>query len=162
VGDVPHGFTLFPLSSSLLLVSTAQQDAERARFIVEKAHQDRLSIVIRAEGEARSAEMIGKAIASNPGFVQLRRIDAAKDIAHTVAKSNNTVYLSADSLLLNMLEDGACAVQGLRVWPRLCFAPAHCPAFPPFIAPSAARCLCMLVTCRHHRVSGQRQQEVML
>ncbi len=74
---------------------------------MEKAHQDRLSIVIRAEGEARSAEMIGKAIASNPGFVQLRRIDAAKDIAHTIAKSHNTVYLSADSLLLNMLEDGA-------------------------------------------------------
>jgi prohibitin 2 len=83
----------------------AQQEAERARFIVEKAHQDRLSIVIRAEGEARSAEMIGKAIASNPGFVQLRRIDAAKDIANTISKSSNTVYLSADSLLLNMMQD---------------------------------------------------------
>ena len=86
---------------------TAQQEAERARFIVEKAHQDRLSIVIRAEGEARSAEMIGKAIASNPGFVQLRKIDAAKDIANTISKSVNTVYLSADSLLLNMLEDSS-------------------------------------------------------
>ena len=88
----------------------AQQEAERARFIVEKAHQDRLSIVIRAEGEARSAEMIGKAIASNPGFVQLRRIDAAKDIANTISKSYNTVYLNADSLLLNMLNDSSIAL----------------------------------------------------
>jgi hypothetical protein len=90
-------------------VAAAQQDAERARFIVEKAHQDRLSIVIRAEGEARSAEMIGKAIASNPGFVQLRRIDAAKDIATTVARSANTVYLNSDSLLLNLMDTSKTA-----------------------------------------------------
>jgi len=83
----------------------AQQEAERARFVVEKAKQDRLGIVIKAEGEARSAELIGRAIADNPGFVQLRRIDAAKDIASTIAKSSNTVYLSADSLLLNLLSD---------------------------------------------------------
>ncbi len=85
----------------------AQQEAERARFIVEKAKQDRLGIVIKAEGEARSAELIGRAIAGNPGFVQLRRIDAAKDIATTVSKSANTVYLSADSLLLNLLTDSS-------------------------------------------------------
>lgn len=83
----------------------AQQEAERARFIVEKAKQDRQGIVIKAEGEARSAELIGRAIAGNPGFVQLRRIDAAKEIATTVSKSANTVYLSADSLLLNLLND---------------------------------------------------------
>ena len=73
--------------------------------MVEKAKQDRLGIVIKAEGEARSAELIGRAIADNPGFVQLRKIDAAKDIANTVSKSANTVYLSADALLLNLLGD---------------------------------------------------------
>lgn len=83
----------------------AQQEAERARFVVEKAKQDRLGIVIKAEGEARSAELIGRAISDNPGFVQLRRIDAAKDIANTISKSSNTVYLSADALLLNLLGD---------------------------------------------------------
>lgn len=61
--------------------------------------------MIKAEGEARSAELIGKAISDNPGFVQLRKIDAARDIATTVAKSSNTVYLSADALLLNLLKD---------------------------------------------------------
>lgn len=48
--------------------------------------------------------MIGKAIASNPGFVQLRRIDAAKDIAHTVASSANQVFLPSDALLLNLTQ----------------------------------------------------------
>jgi prohibitin 2 len=64
-----------------------------------------LGIVIKAEGEARSAELIGRAIVDNPGFVQLRKIDAAKDIANTLSKSANTVYLSADSLLLNLVSE---------------------------------------------------------
>jgi prohibitin 2 len=81
----------------------AQQDAERARFIVEKALQDKRSIVIKAQGEAKAAEMIGKAVANNPGFVQLRKIDAAREIAATVANSANLVYLPADSLLLSSL-----------------------------------------------------------
>jgi prohibitin 2 len=82
----------------------AQQEAERAKYIVDKAIQDKRSIVIRAQGEARSAEMIGKAIQNNPGFVQLRRIDAAKAISTTVSRSSNTVFLSADNLLLNLMD----------------------------------------------------------
>ena len=79
----------------------AQQDAERARFIVEKALQDKKSIVIRAEGEAQRAKLFGESIADNPGFVQLRRIDAARAIAASVAQGANAVYLSSDALLLN-------------------------------------------------------------
>jgi prohibitin 2 len=78
----------------------AQQDAERARFIVEKALQDKQAIVIRAQGEARSVELIGRA--ANPGFIQLRRIDAARQIAQSIAASQNTVYLPSESLLLSM------------------------------------------------------------
>lgn len=80
----------------------AQQEAERARFIVEKAQQDKLSIVIKAQGEARAAEMIGLAAAQNPGFVQLRRLDAAKEVATTLAESANTIYLPAETLMLNL------------------------------------------------------------
>ena len=45
-----------------------------------------MSIVIKAEGEAQSAKLVGEAIKDNPGFIQLRRIDAARDIASTVAR----------------------------------------------------------------------------
>lgn len=41
----------------------------------------------------------------NPGFMKLRRIDAARDIADIVSKSGNKIYLNADSLLLNLLGD---------------------------------------------------------
>lgn len=87
----------------------AQQDAERAKFIVEKAIQDKLSAVIKAEGEAKSAKLIGEAIANNPAFITLRRIEAAREIAQTMATSNNRVMLNADSLLLNLSDIGTGA-----------------------------------------------------
>lgn len=72
----------------------AQQDAERARFIVERAEQERQANVIRAEGEAESAETISKSIAkSGDGLVQIRRIEAARDIAATLSANPNVAYL---------------------------------------------------------------------
>ncbi|KAF5744100.1 prohibitin-1 mitochondrial-like [Tripterygium wilfordii] len=83
----------------------AAQEAERAKFVVEKAEQDKRSAVIRAEGEAKSAQLIGQAIASNPAFITLRRIEAAREIARTLSNAANKVFLNSDDLLLN-LHDG--------------------------------------------------------
>jgi len=96
----------------------AQQDSEKAKFIVDKALQEKKSIVIRAEGEAESARLISSAIADNPGFIQMRKIDAAREIAEVVSQSTNKVYLSADTLLLNLLEDKQLAQKGdnKRTW----------------------------------------------
>lgn len=123
---------------------------------MEKAQQDKQSAIIRAEGEAQSATLIGQAIKDNPSFLTLRcvgwwnrrrdaagratlrggdcrrrsqarvllepllppppendssspnptpnrrRIEAAREIAQTVATSGNRMMLPADSLLLNM------------------------------------------------------------
>ncbi|XP_072965992.1 prohibitin-1, mitochondrial-like [Typha angustifolia] len=80
----------------------AAQDAERAKFIVEKAEQDKKSAIIRAQGEAKSAELIGDAISSNPAFLALRQIEAAREIAHTIANSSNKAFLNANDLLLNL------------------------------------------------------------
>ncbi|CAF2107457.1 unnamed protein product [Brassica oleracea var. botrytis] len=80
----------------------AAQEAERAKFIVEKAEQDKRSAVIRAQGEAKSAQLIGQAIANNQAFITLRKIEAAREISQTIAHSANKVYLSSDDLLLNL------------------------------------------------------------
>ncbi|KAM0947261.1 putative prohibitin, Band 7 domain, Band 7/SPFH domain superfamily [Dioscorea sansibarensis] len=80
----------------------AAQEAERAKFIVEKAEQDKISAIIRAQGEAKSAQLIGQAIANNPAFLVLRQIEAAREIAQTIAKSSNQVYLKSDDLLINL------------------------------------------------------------
>jgi prohibitin 2 len=39
---------------------------------------------------------------SNPAYIELRRIEAAREIANLLSKSNNKVYLDADSLFLNL------------------------------------------------------------
>jgi len=83
----------------------AQQEAEMAKYVVIGAQQEKKTIITKARGEAESAELIGTAVKRNPGFMKLRRIDAARDIADIVAGSGNKVYLNADSLLLNLLGD---------------------------------------------------------
>ncbi|KAI3468812.1 hypothetical protein Pfo_025475 [Paulownia fortunei] len=80
----------------------AAQEAERAKYIVEKAEQDKKSAIIRAQGEAQSALLIGKAIGNNQSFVTLRKIEASKEIARTVSESKNRVLLNADELMLNV------------------------------------------------------------
>ncbi|KAK8162451.1 band 7 family-domain-containing protein [Phyllosticta citrichinensis] len=72
----------------------AQQEAERARFVVEKAEQERQANVIRAEGEAEAAETISKAIAkSGDGLLQIRRIETQKEIATMLSKNPSVTYL---------------------------------------------------------------------
>ncbi|KAI9032100.1 prohibitin-2 [Hyaloraphidium curvatum] len=83
----------------------AQQEAQRASYIVDRARQEKQSIIVRAEGEAQSATLIGEAVKSNPGFLQLRRIETAREIAQTIAGSTNRVFLDSDALLLNTQSD---------------------------------------------------------
>lgn len=83
----------------------AQQIAQRAAFLVDQAIQEKQSIIVRAQGEARSAELIGEAVRSNKGFLQLRRLEAARDIAALLSNSGNKLVLDAKSLLLNVAED---------------------------------------------------------
>ena len=72
----------------------AQQEAERARFIVEKAEQERQANVIRAEGEADAADTISKAIArSGEGLIMIRRIETQKDVAQMLSQNPNVAYL---------------------------------------------------------------------
>jgi len=54
------------------------------------------------QGEAKSAQLIGQAIANNQAFITLRKIEAAREIAQTIAQSANKVYLSSNDLLLNL------------------------------------------------------------
>ncbi|KAL1920266.1 uncharacterized protein VTP21DRAFT_1412 [Calcarisporiella thermophila] len=80
----------------------AQQEAQRAAFVVDRAKQEKQSTIIKAEGEARSAELIGEAIKSKPGFLELRRIETAREIANILSHSPNRVLLDSDTLLLNV------------------------------------------------------------
>jgi prohibitin 1 len=72
----------------------AQQEAERQTFLVLKADQERKAAIIRAEGEAEAASLISKAMqTAGTGFIEVRRIDAAVDVANTLGQSRNITYL---------------------------------------------------------------------
>jgi len=72
----------------------AQQDAERARFIVERAEQERQASVIRAEGEAEAADVISRALnVAGDGLIKIRRLEASKEIAQLLSHNPSVTYL---------------------------------------------------------------------
>jgi len=108
----------------------AQQTAQRAAYLVDQALQEKQSIIVKAQGEARSAELIGEAVKQNKGYVsetsyslsffflsrrwvlimvlnggnrflQLRKMEAAREIAGLVANSNNKLMLDSDALMFD-------------------------------------------------------------
>merc|ERR1739838_36553 len=83
----------------------AQQEAQRAQYVVERAIQEKQQKIIEAEGEAEIAKTLGEAISRNPAYLKLRRINAARKIAGTMSQAQNKVYLDANSLMLNIAHD---------------------------------------------------------
>jgi len=61
---------------------------------------------VKAQGEAKAATLFNAMLRNDPtgNFLALRRIEAAKDIAHALAQSNNRVYLNSDNLMFNNLQ----------------------------------------------------------
>jgi len=82
----------------------AQQDAEKARFLVEKAEQVKQAAIINAEGDSEAALLLASAFkATGEGLVELRRIETAEEVAASMAASRNVVYLpSEQSTLLSL------------------------------------------------------------
>ncbi|KAH9480330.1 Prohibitin-2, subunit of the prohibitin complex (Phb1p-Phb2p) [Psilocybe cubensis] len=85
----------------------AQQTALRAAYLVDQAIQEKQSIIVRAQGEAKSAELVGEALRKNKGFLELRRLEAARDIANLLSQSQNKVMLDSQSLLLDVAGNDA-------------------------------------------------------
>ena len=104
----------------------AQQEAERARFLVEKvsdislvvlgppwfscvfcsfqAEQKKKATVISAEGDSEGARLMADAFGkAGEALVELRKIEAAEDIAYQLSRSKNITYLpSGQHALLNL------------------------------------------------------------
>ena len=76
----------------------ASQEAERQQWVVVRAEQERQAVVTRAEGEAEAAQIITAAMEkTGSAIIEVRRIDAAKEIAAKLANSRNVVYLPGTS-----------------------------------------------------------------
>mmetsp|Transcript_11969 Transcript_11969/g.18762 ORF Transcript_11969/g.18762 Transcript_11969/m.18762 type:complete len:291 (+) Transcript_11969:66-938(+) len=97
-------------ASAIEKKQVAQQEAERQRFIVAKAEQEKKASVIRAEGEAEAARLISSALRQGPALLELRRLEAARDITSTLASAKNITFIpqggghggGSNGILLNM------------------------------------------------------------
>lgn len=66
-------------------------------------------MVVKAQGEARSAELIGEAIKKNKAYVELKKIENARLIASSLqeAGGRNRLMLDSEGLGLNVFGDDA-------------------------------------------------------
>ena len=80
----------------------AQQEAERMKFIVEQALEDKKSTIIRAMGEAESVKKFGEANKIGSSFLELRKIETARNISALLKDSKNRVLLDTNSLYMNL------------------------------------------------------------
>ncbi|KPP57731.1 prohibitin-like [Scleropages formosus] len=97
----------------------AQQEAERARFVVEKAEQQKQAAIISAEGDSQAALLIANSLATaGDGLVELRKLEAAEDIAFQLSRSRNITYLpSGQGTLLQLPHFAFVFVVNLRTPP---------------------------------------------
>jgi len=81
-------------TAAVELKQVAQQEAEKARFLVEKAEQIKLANIISAEGDTEAAGLLATAFKhAGEGYIELRRIETAEEVATSLAASRNVVYL---------------------------------------------------------------------
>ncbi len=64
-------------------------------------------MVVKAQGEARSAELIGDAIKKSKAYVELKKLENARAIAQSLqdAGGRNRLLLDAEGLGLNVFDD---------------------------------------------------------
>ncbi|CAO2644945.1 Prohibitin 1 [Lemmus lemmus] len=98
------GLILDDFTEAVEAKQVAQQEAERARFVVEKAEQQKKAAIISAEGDSKAAELIANSLATaGDGLIELRKLEAAEDIAYQLSRSRNITYLPAGQSVLLQL-----------------------------------------------------------
>jgi len=78
-----------------------QQLAERSKFIVMRTEQEKQAAITKAHGESEAAKLISEAIeTAGSGFIDVRRIEAAREIAETLCNGQNVTYLPSQGNML--------------------------------------------------------------
>jgi len=81
----------------------AQQEAERAKYIVLKREFETQATVIRAEADAEAARLVSEAIGKfGPGLVAMRKIEAAQYMVEQMAQNPNINFVHGGNTM-NML-----------------------------------------------------------
>ena len=73
-------------------------------FFPFQAEQQKLAAIVTAEGDARGASLIAQSFKeAGEGLIELRRIEAAEEIADRISNAPNVAYLpNGNNMLLNL------------------------------------------------------------
>lgn len=72
----------------------AQQEAEQARYVVEQAEYDKQANIIRTEGDGEASRLVTEAMEKyGQGYLELKKIKAAHEIAANMARNPKVTYL---------------------------------------------------------------------
>jgi prohibitin 1 len=79
----------------------AQQEAERAKYMVQQMEQEAYAAIIKAEGEAEAGRLMKEAVEKyGTTILEMRRLEASRKIADTLAKSPGVSYIPGGSSTL--------------------------------------------------------------
>ena len=70
-----------------------------------QAEQYKLASIIAAEGDSKAAELLASSFEkAGDGLIELRKLEAAEEIAGTLSRSRNVAYLpgGGQNMLLNI------------------------------------------------------------
>jgi prohibitin 2 len=71
-----------------------EQEAEKSKFLQEQAKIDAQTKIIRAQAEAKSAEILGKAVSDNPKIIQMEMIKKWDGKMPQIIDGNNGLIMS--------------------------------------------------------------------
>ncbi|MCB1218539.1 prohibitin family protein [bacterium] len=75
----------------------AQQDAERMKYVLEKAEQEKQQVLIEASAQAEKIKVLNEALVQNPNYLKWLSIDKLNDDIKLVVTDGNTL-LNLDAL----------------------------------------------------------------
>jgi prohibitin 2 len=83
---------------------SAQQEAERAKYIVEQSVYQAKTIIQRAQTEAEGFRLIGSQ-AESSAFLEIQKMNFAVQLSDIFSRSRNRILLNTDMLLVDIFSD---------------------------------------------------------
>jgi prohibitin 1 len=95
---------VFRIKLYRLVSSSVFHPFSLSSFSILQEEQLKLAAIIRAEGDAAAAALLAREFSeAGDGLVELRKIEAAEDIAYQLSQSPNVVYLpSGQNTLISL------------------------------------------------------------
>jgi len=84
----------------------AQQEAERSKFVVMKVQQEQKAAILRAQGESEAAKLIIDAMKNGNGYVELKKIEAAREIVDNLSKARVTWLPNSSGFFMTLPSGG--------------------------------------------------------